>query len=401
MTAPEMVESVGTVDLPGYGAGHRAYRMCVRCVMDTSDPEITFDPAGVCNHCHAYAALVTSILGPDSAREERLRRLVASIKHAGRGKEYDCVIGVSGGVDSTFVAYLVKRVLGLRPLAVHMDNGWNSTLAVTNIQRALDRLGIDLVTDVLDWEEFRDLQLAFLKASTPDAEIPTDHAITAVLMRVAREHGIKYILGGSNIRSEAIMPRAWSQGIRDWRYIRAVHAQFGSVPLRTFPHFSLAEFILFRAFSGKRYVDILNYVEYVKQDAMRTIEQELGWVYYGGKHYESVYTRFFQAYILPRKFGYDKRRGHLSTLICSGEITRDQALEELEQPICPPELLRADREFVIKKLGLTEAEFEEILALPPKRFEDYPSYEQSPYFGVLRWIYRAPRLLRARRRPGA
>lgn len=373
----------------------RGYRMCSRCVMDTTDPEIVFDDSGVCNHCHLYESLVRGILGPDSERAARLERLVESIRAAGKGQEYDCLIGVSGGVDSTYVAYLVKRMLGLRPLAVHMDNGWNSALAVTNIRRALDRLDIDLVTEVLDWEEFRDLQLAFLRASTPDSEIPTDHAIGAVLMRTAKAHGIKYILGGSNIRSESIMPRAWSQGIRDWKYISSVHGMYGKVPLKTFPHFTLADFIAFRSLSGRKYVDILNYVDYIKSDAMRVIERELGWVYYGGKHYESVYTRFFQAYILPSKFGYDKRKGHLSTLVCSGQMTREEALAELQQPICDPRLLREDREFVIKKLALSEDEFEEIMKLPPRRFEDFPSYHQSLMFKALRWIYRAPRAIRA------
>jgi N-acetyl sugar amidotransferase len=381
---------------PHGDAPHPAgYRVCARCIMDTSDPNIAFDDDGVCSHCHAYRQLVQTMLPPPGETESRLARLVDDMRRSGRGREYDCVIGVSGGVDSTYVAYTVKR-LGLRPLAVHMDNGWNSTLAVTNIERALKRLGIDLHTDVLDWDEFRDLQLSFLRASTPDAEIPSDHAITAVLMRAARRHGVRYVIGGSNVRSEAIMPLAWSQGIRDWKYIRSVHAEFGTVPLRTFPHFTLLDFMRFRSVEGKRHVDILNYIDYNKTEAMKVIERELGWVYYGGKHYESVYTRFFQAYILPVKFGYDKRRGHLSTLVCSGEMTRDEALEAMRAPVCPPALLREDREFVIKKLGLTEAEFERIMALPPRRFEDYPSYERGLPFRALRWAYRVPRRLRAR-----
>jgi len=278
-----------------------------------------------------------------------------------------------------------------------MDNGWNSTQAVTNIERTLKGLGIDLHTEVLDWEEFRDLQLAFLRASTPDSEIPTDHAITAVLMQAALRHGIRYILLGSNIATEAIMPRTWSYGIRDWRYIKSVHRLFGSVPLRTFPHFSLADLVAFKTLRGRREIHILNYIKYDKAEAQATLEREIGWRPYGGKHHESVYTRFFQAYILPRKFGADKRRAHLSTLIMGGQITRDEALREIEEPICDPALLRQDREFVIKKLGITEEEFERIMALPPRSFWEYPSYEQTFVLKALRQAYRLPRRLRARK----
>lgn len=368
----------------------RAYQICTRCIMDTSDPDITFDDNGVCDHCYDYEAQAKSMLWDTRQMQEKLPALIDKIKASGRGKEYDCIIGVSGGVDSTYVAYKVKE-LGLRPLAVHMDNGWNSALAVTNIHKVLNKLGIDLYTEVLDWEEFKDLQLAFLKASTPDSEIPTDHAIQAVLMQAASKHKIKYIIGGSNIRSEAIMPEAWSQGIRDWKYIYGVHKKFGTVPLKTFPHFTIFDFMLGRVLRRYSWVDILNYLDYNKTEAMRVLENELGWVYYGGKHYESVYTRFFQAYILPNKFGADKRRAHLSTLVCSGEITREQALEAIQEPICAPEMLREDKEFVIKKFGLTESEFEEIMSLPKKTIADYPAYENGLFLKLMRVIYRAPR----------
>jgi N-acetyl sugar amidotransferase len=374
----------------------REYQICTRCIMDTSDVEIEFDADGVCNHCRHYDYLVRAILPDDASREDELKAIVERVKRDGRGKEYDCVIGVSGGVDSTYLAYLAKS-LGLRPLAVHMDNGWNSTQAVTNIERTLKGLSIDLQTEVLDWEEFRDLQLAFLRASTPDSEIPSDHAINAVLMRAALQHGIKYILLGSNISTESIMPRTWSYGIRDWRYIRSVHRQFGSVPLRTFPHFSLLDLVSFKTLRGCREIHILNYIKYDKAEAMRTLEREIGWRPYGGKHHESVYTRFFQAYILPRKFGADKRRAHLSTLVCGGQITREQALREMDEPICDPALLRQDREFVIKKLGISEQEFERIMALPPRSFWEYPSYEQTFVLKALRQAYRLPRRLRARK----
>jgi hypothetical protein len=277
---------------------------------------------------------------------------------------------------------------------VHVDNGWNSSLAVENIERVLNGLNIDLVTEVLDWDEFRDIQLAFLKASTPDSEIPTDHAIQAVLMRTAREYGLKFIISGSNVRSEAILPLAWSQGIRDWKYIRSVHKKFGTRKLQSFPHFSLLDFIRSRYVWRQQWIPLLNYIPYNKTEALRVLEDELGWVYYGGKHYESVYTRFFQAYILTRKFGADKRRAHISTLICSGEMTREQGLAALKEPNCDPQLLRQDREFVIKKLGLSEESFEQIMRLPKKTIADYPAYQNSLYLRLLRGMYRLPRYFR-------
>ncbi|MBE2187354.1 MAG: N-acetyl sugar amidotransferase [Rhodothermales bacterium] len=376
--------------------GAPGFRRCARCVMDTTDPNIVFDEKGECNHCRAYDWKVRAVLGTAEQRADRLKKQVAAIKVAGEGKEYDCVIGVSGGVDSTYVAYLVKQ-LGLRPLAVHMDNGWNSELAVSNIQKTLDTLGIDLYTEVLDWDEFRDLQLSFLKASTPDSEIPTDHAITAVLMHVAKQHGVRYIINGSNVRTEAILASAWSQGIRDWKYIRSVHKRFGSVPLESFPHFTLWDFVRESLMPSITSYSILNDIEYSKTEAMRVLEQELGWKYYGGKHYESIYTRFFQAFILPAKFKADKRKMHLSTLICSDEITREAALEALAKPTADQAMLEEDFVFTVKKLGVTPEEFEQILRLPPKTIKNYPAYENSIGHDLLRLVYRAPRYIRSLR----
>jgi N-acetyl sugar amidotransferase len=348
-----------------------AYRICTRCVMDTTDPEIRFDEDGVCHHCRRYEQLVRAKVLPGEAGRQALAELAEQIRTEGRDRRYDCVIGVSGGVDSTYVAYLTRN-LGLRPLAVHLDNGWDSELAVTNIGRALRTLGIDLSTHVIDWEEFRDLQLAFLKASTPDAEIPTDHAIFSLMYGTASRLGVRYLLTGFNVRTESHMTDAWSQGYYDWRYIRSVHRLFGEVRLRSYPHMGLWTYR--RYLKTIRSVDVLNFGDYVKADAVRTLERDLGWRYYGGKHFESIYTRFFQGYILPRKWGFDKRRCHYSSLICSGEMTREEALQELQKPPYPLDLQLADREYVAKKLGLSEAELEAILALPRRTYWDYPSY---------------------------
>lgn len=341
--------------------------------MDTTDPEIVFDENGVCNHCHTYDRLVREHIVDGEAGRRRLEKLVNDIKRAGRGKQYDCIIGVSGGVDSTYVTYLVKN-LGLRPIAVHLDNGWDTELAVKNIEETLKRLGIDLYTEVLDWEEFRDLQAAFLKASTPDSEIPTDHTIVAILGNIAAKLRIKYILIGNNVRTETHLPRAWSQGHFDWKYIRELHKRFGMRPLKTFPHFGFFTYYL-RMLTQKR-IAILDYVNYSKKEALRALQEDLGWRYYGGKHYESIYTRFYQGYILPVKFGFDKRRCHLSSLVCSGEMTREQALEELSIPTYSPSMQEEDREYVAKKLGFTDEEFTAIMNAPKKSYWDYPSYDQ-------------------------
>jgi N-acetyl sugar amidotransferase len=338
--------------------------------MDTTDPDIVFDAAGVCNHCHRYDAAAAQRLIPPAERLTRLQSLVAAIKRDGRRKEYDCVIGVSGGVDSTYVAYLTHE-LGLRPLAIHFDNGWNSELAVTNIEKTLNKLGIDLYTHVVNWPEFRDLQLSFLKASTPDGEVPTDHAIAALLYRMAVKYHLKHILLGVNVNSEAVMPRKWGYGYSDFRYISAVHRQFGKVPLRTYPHYSLPQLFGYMFLRRIQMVPILDYIDYKKESAMQTIQDQLGWVYYGGKHYESIYTRFYQSYILPRKFNIDKRRAHYANLVLSGQMTREGALSALEEPAYYEQGLADDRSYAIKKLGLREAEFDAIMKAPPKTFLDY------------------------------
>ncbi|MGE0756149.1 MAG: N-acetyl sugar amidotransferase [Pirellulaceae bacterium] len=355
------------------GSSPRTLRMCTRCIMDESDPEITFDDQGHCNHCIKYFVRAQSEQFTGIEAEQRLQRLVANIQREGHGRDYDCVIGVSGGVDSTYVAYRVRQ-LGLRPLAVHLDNGWNSELAVDNIKRTLDCLDIDLHTHVIDWPEFRDLQLSFLKASVPNCEIPTDHAILALLIQTARRYRLRYILTGSNLSTEGIMPSAWGYLNQDLRHLRAIHRRFGTRRLRTLPQLSLPGFLTAVLAQGIRYVPILNMMDYDKCEAKELIHRELGWRDYGGKHYESIFTRFFQGYILPVKFGFDKRRAHLSTMICSGLISRAQALREMELDAYGSADLNQDREFVIKKFGLTEDEFADLMKQPPKRHAEYPSY---------------------------
>jgi hypothetical protein len=283
----------------------------------------------------------------------------------------------------------VTRQLGLRPLAVHLDNGWDSELAVKNIERALQAIGADLRTHVLDWDEFRDLQLAFLKASTPDSEIPTDHAILSVLYKVAAEQNVRFILSGHNTATEGGGVAAWSQGHGDWRYIKKVHARFGTRPLKSFVHYGPWRFLYYALVKRIRWIPILDYLDYQKSAALDVLQKELGWQYYGTKHYESIYTRFYQGYILPRKFGFNKRRLHLSSLIWSGQLRREDALAQIEAEDYPVHQQDVDKAYCLKKLRLTERAFEEIMNAPPKTFWDYPSYKRSlgKYTSLIRFYH--------------
>lgn len=350
-----------------------SFRICSRCIMDATVPDIRFDEAGVCQFCRQFEERMKQELYADAGGQTRLLEMTQKIKRRGAGHKYDCLIGVSGGVDSTYVAYLVKKVYGLRPLAVHLDNGWDTELAVSNVEQALKRLDIDLYTYVLDWEEFRDLQVSFLKSSISNAEIPTDHAIWALLIRTATERKIPYIISGSNIATEALMPESWLYGSKDSRLIRGIQRRFGHCRLKSFPQLSTFDFVYFLLVRGVKWIPILNYVPYVKREAKRILTDELGWRDYGGKHYESVFTRFFHAYYLPRKFGYDLRRSYLSALILSGQMTREEALREVATPPAPPVQMEEDREFVMKKLRISPDEFERIMTARPRTFLEYPN----------------------------
>lgn len=353
---------------------NRPYQICTRCVMDTSDPEIEFDPNGVCNHCHRHDEKVAAATFSRSDAGEQLDRQVGRIKAARKG-DYDSIMGLSGGVDSSYVAYLAAK-LGLKPLAIHFDNGWNSELAVKNIENIVKRLGIDLHTYVIDWEEFRDLQRAFFRANVIDIEMVTDHAIFASMYRLADEHGIKYILSGTNVATESVMPRTWLHLKSDLRNLQAIHARFGTSRICSFPTMSIWKMAYYHYAKGIKSVSLLNYIRYNKHEAMNVLQKELGWRYYGGKHYESVFTKFYQAYILPTKFGVDKRRCHFSNLVLNGEMNREEALTLLEEPLYDPGELRQDREYVLKKLGFTEEEFDAYLATPPVPHAAYPSHAE-------------------------
>lgn len=353
----------------------RAVRVCTRCVMDTGAPDIVFDEHGFCNYCTELMELLALRRAERDDREVQLRRIVSDIRAAGASKRYDCVLGVSGGLDSSYTLYQARR-LGLRPLAVHMDNGWNSELAVSNIERLVKTLGVDLFTYVLDWQQFRDLQRAFFRANVVDIEMLTDNAIMATLYRLARRYRLRYIVLGTNTANEGLrMPPEWNHLKADLRNIRAIHRRFGAgVRLTGVPLMGLLTRIRARYVSRLRLVSLLDYLPYHTSQAAAELERETGWRAYERKHYESVFTRFYQGFILPRKFNVDKRKVHFSAHICSGQMTRTEAVEMLErETYSDATLLESDREFVLKKLGFGEEEFERYLASPPVPHDGYPS----------------------------
>jgi len=343
--------------------------------MDTSDPAIKFDAAGLCNHCIKCDLAAERDPSPEG-KQALLARAVARVRDAGAGLEHDCVIGLSGGVDSSYLAYVVKE-LGLRPLAVHLDNGWNSKAAVKNIQKIVQKLDIDLITHVIDWEEFKDLQRAYLLASVIDTEVISDHAIRAVVFRVASERRIKHILFGDNVATERILPIHWGFNYNDLANLRDIHRRHGTVPLRTFPTMGPLRLRRYLWREGITPLAPLNWVPYVRADAKARLIRELGWIDYGAKHTESLITKFFQAYLLVEKFGIDKRRAHLSTLINDGQITRADALAELAKPAYAPAELEPDLDYVAKKLGFTRAELAAIVAAPPRSHFDYATDVES------------------------
>lgn len=345
------------------------HQVCTKTVMDTTDPDIYFDKDGVCNYWHEFQAFEKSLPSP-AERDRRLQDTLARIKTAGKGRPYDSVVGLSGGVDSSYLAWLTKE-WGLRPLAVHFDNGWNSELAVNNIQMLIGKLGYDLETFVMDWDEFRDLQRAYFMASVIDLEVPTDHMIFGALHKIAADHGIKYILSGTNYQTEWLLPRKWYYPKGDLTNLKSIHRAFGNKPLRKLPAIGIWQTIYYQQVRGITIVSPLDLVNYQKAQAKEILIADLGWRDYGGKHHESIFTRFYQGYILPKKFFVDKRKAHLSSLILAGQITRTEALCELQQPTYDENQQLQDKAYVAKKLGFSDKDFELVLTQPNRRHEEF------------------------------
>ena len=347
--------------------------------MDTSDPEITFDEKGNCNHCDDFFKEYKDKIYHGEESDRQLEIIVNKIKQAKGKNKYDCLVGMSGGVDSSYVAYKAVQ-LGLNPLAVHVDTGWDSEESVNNIKNVCNKLNIDYQSYVLNWEEFKDIQLSILKSSIVEVEIPTDVAVIGATHKIASENNIKFNISGGNLATEGILPDLWFYDPKDLRLLKSIQKRFGKNNLKTFPDFGYRKEIYYKLIRRIKLIYLLNYLPYSKEDAIKTLENEVNWKNYGGKHHESVYTRFVQSYFQPVKFNLDYRRATFSTQICTGEITREYALEELKNKPYDPEKIEAEKDYIAKKLGITLKEFEEILNSPPKSYKDYPNNEKKLKF---------------------
>jgi N-acetyl sugar amidotransferase len=363
--------------------------------MDESDPLITFDEDGVCSHCRNYDALTLHRWFPNEEGARRWAAIADGIRKAGTGREYDCILGLSGGVDSSFLA-LKAREWGLRPLVVHVDAGWNAELAVANIEKLVTHFGYDLQTIVVNWEEMRDLHVAYLRAGVANQDVPQDHVFFASVNHLAARHGIRYILSGGNVATEGVFPEAWHGAAMDAINLRAIHARFGDRPLRTYETISFFQAYVWYPFVKKiRTVRPLDYMRYDKAQAIAELERTVGWRSYGRKHGESLFTRLFQNHYLPVKFGYDKRRPHLSSLILSGQMTREEALAEMAKPLYDPRELEIDIAYFCKKLHITRAQFDGFMAAPPHHYTDFPTWERQ--YRLLKRVQGAVERLTGRR----
>jgi N-acetyl sugar amidotransferase len=345
--------------------------------MDTSDSKITFDENGVCDHCTTFYRKVLPNWHTDETGRRSLDQIVDKIRRAGSGKDFDCIIGMSGGIDSSYLTYVAKEELGLRPLVFHVDAGWNSQEAVNNIEKLVDKLGLDLYTEVIDWEEMRDLQLAFFKSGVPHIDTPQDHAFFATMYKFAERHDVKYILTGANLSTECIRnPIEWMYYQSDSMQLRDIHRRFGTRPLINFPVTSILRHKLYLPYvKGIRAIRPLNYLPYVKEEAIRLLVAKFGWQPYPQKHFESRFTRFYEGYWLPRKFGYDTRRVQYSSLIVTRQMTREQALEQLKHPPYDEATIAQEFEYVATKLGISAAELQGYLNAPNKTYRDYKSQD--------------------------
>lgn len=366
------------------------HKICTRCVMDTTDSKIVFDENGVCDHCNTYLNDILPKWNPEGLDDSQLEQLAERIKKEGLGQDFDCIIGMSGGIDSSYLLYLAKEKLGLRPLVFHVDAGWNSQEAVTNIERLVDGLDLDLYTEVIDWEEMKDLQLSFFKSGVSHIDTPQDHAFFATMYKFADKHGVKNILTGGNYSTECIRnPLEWMYYQSDSRQLKDIHNQFGNKPLKRFPVTNILwhKFYL-PYFKGIKVTRPLDFMKYDKEQATKLLEDKFGYQRYPQKHFESRFTRFYEGYWLPQKFGYDTRKVQFSSLILTGQMTREEALKELEKPAMTEEQIKQEFEFVSNKLGITTDELQSYFDAPNKTYKDYKSQQGIYDIGakVLRYL---------------
>lgn len=342
--------------------------------MDTTDPQITFDENGHCDFCNNYYNSILPSWHPDEVGAKELEAIVKKIKKDGRNKKYDCIIGLSGGADSSYLTYIAKEKLGLRPLAFTVDTGWNLNVANKNVEKLIKDLNIDLYTEVVDWEEMKDLQRAFFKSQVPYQDLPQDHVIFASLYNYAAKHGFKYILTGANYSTECVKPPYEWTYVNDIRMIKDIHRRFGSRPLKRFPMCGMFRYRLYyRYFKGVRVVRPLNLIPFQKEQAIEELEKRFGWERYENKHYENVFTRFYEGYWLIKKFGYDKRKTYLSSLVLTEQMDRQEALEIVTKPAYDEALALQDMDYITNKLDMTKSELLELMNGQNKTYRDYKS----------------------------
>lgn len=369
----------------------RKYQICGRCVMDTTDSQIVFDAHGVCDHCRTFERHVLPAWHTDERGKAKLQKMVEDIKRSSHGRDFDCIIGMSGGIDSSYLTYLAKEELGLNPLVFHVDAGWNSQVAVNNIERLVDGLGLDLFTEVIDWEEMKDLQLAFFRSGVSHIDTPQDHAFFATMYKFATNHKVRHILTGANYSTECIRnPIEWMYYQSDSWQLRDIHRRFGSRPLVSFPVTSILWHKVWLPYArGIRVYRPLNYFPYIKEDAKKLLMDRFGWQPYPQKHFESRFTKFYESYWLPVRFGFDPRRVQFSSLIVTGQMAREDALEQLSRPSYEATTIEHEKEFIANKLGVTTAELDGFMTMPRKTYQDFRNQ---------RWLYdigaRAMRALR-------
>jgi N-acetyl sugar amidotransferase len=351
----------------------RKYQICTNCVMDTSDATLQFDDRGRCEYCNNYYANIEPNWHPDERGVREITPLIEKIKEEGKGRDHDCIIGISGGLDSSYVTYVAKEKYGLRPLMFHCDTGWNSDIGVSNIQKIIEGLNLDLVTEVVNWEEMKDLQRAFFKSQVPCTDTPQDLALFSAIYNFCAKNGFKYVITGGNFSTEVVRESLeWTYYSTDLRMIRDIHGQFGSRPLDTFPMCDILKYkFYYRYVKGIRVVKLLDYGPFIKKDVIRELNEKFGWQPYPQKHYESRFTRFFESYWTPKKFGFDKRRAYFSSEILTHQMTRDEALDRLSRPELDEETMAREFEYVATKLGWTVAELQEIFHGENKSFRDY------------------------------
>ena len=351
----------------------RIYQICNNCVMDTSDSQITFDKKGVCDHCNDYHQNVIPNWHTDERGRKELEILVTKIKESGKKRDFDCLLGLSGGVDSSYMLHLAVKEFGLRPLVFHVDGGWNSELAVHNIQVMIDKLGLDLYTEVINWEEMKDFQLAFFKSGVPHIDIPQDHAFVATLYHFADKYNIKYIVNGGNISTECVRnPMEWLYYGTDMAQLSDIRKRFSTNEMKTYPFSSIFRHkIYLRYIRGVKVVKMLNYRPYIKTDALKMLEKEYDWKPYPQKHFESRFTKFYEGYWLPERFGFDTRRVQYSSLILTGQMTREEALEKLKKPAFDPNTIEDEFNYISTKLGITSEELKHYFKMPKKFYWDY------------------------------